>query len=50
MILGIGLGGDGLRYTLEDDTLENLRLTEDDIETVLAAMTEFVSSSLMSGG
>ena len=50
MILGIGLGGDGLRYTLEADTLETLRLTEDDIETVLAAMTEFVSSSLMSGG
>jgi putative nucleotidyltransferase with HDIG domain len=43
MMLGIGLGGDGLRYELEDGTVEKLGLSDADVEQVLSQVIEYSS-------
>ncbi|HEY3328615.1 MAG TPA: HDOD domain-containing protein [Capsulimonadaceae bacterium] len=43
MMLGIGLGGDGLRYELEAGTIEALHLTDEDIEFVLSQVSEIAT-------
>jgi len=45
MMLGIGLGEDGLRYSLAEGTLESLHLDEVAIESALIAITEFATSA-----
>jgi len=41
--LGIGLGTDGLQYSLEDATIEKLHLTDEDIDSLLMMISEFAS-------
>jgi putative nucleotidyltransferase with HDIG domain len=39
--LGIGLGTDGLRYSLEDETVERLHLDDAAVDSLLMAISEF---------
>ncbi len=41
--LGIGLGGDGLNYRLQEGTLELLNLNEADVESALNLVSDFAS-------
>lgn len=43
MMLGIGLGGDGLRYELEEGTIEQLGLDDASIEFVLSQVSEIAT-------
>jgi putative nucleotidyltransferase with HDIG domain len=44
MMLGIGLGGDGLRYKLEPGIIDRLGLDNDDIDGVMSSIIEFAAS------
>jgi len=43
MMLGIGLGGDGLRYNLEDGVVASLGLDDSTIENVLSQTIEYAA-------
>jgi putative nucleotidyltransferase with HDIG domain len=43
MMLGIGLGGDGLRYELEEGTIEKLGLDDEAIESILSQVSEIAN-------
>ncbi|MDR3710242.1 MAG: HDOD domain-containing protein [Capsulimonadaceae bacterium] len=43
MMLGIGLGGDGLRYKLEDGVVASLGLDDEAIEQVLSMVIEYAA-------
>ena len=45
LLLGVGMGGDGLQYPLQEGVLNFLRLTEDDVECVAAEVSEACSHS-----
>lgn len=45
MMLGIGLGGDGLRYEFEEGAIDALGLTDSVIEQVLSQVIEFATLS-----
>lgn len=47
LTLGIGIGKDGLRYTLEDGVMERLKLTQDSVEEVMILIADFVATSDM---
>jgi hypothetical protein len=39
-MLGVGLGNDGLMYTFEDNTLEVLGLSNEDVESVMSELAD----------
>jgi hypothetical protein len=41
MIVGVGMGGDGMRYRFDERAIDMLRLDNDTIEQVLAGIVEF---------
>ncbi len=43
--LGIGLGTDGLQYSLENETLERLKLDDSALDSLLIAISEFAVES-----
>jgi putative nucleotidyltransferase with HDIG domain len=45
MVLGIGVGADGLRYPLEDGVMERLGLDPESVEDILAQVSDFYGSS-----
>jgi putative nucleotidyltransferase with HDIG domain len=47
LTLGIGIGKDGMRYTLEDGIMERLSLTQDGVEEVMILIADFVATSDM---
>jgi len=47
LTLGIGIGSDGLRYTLEDNVMEKLHLSKEAVEEVMILISDFVATSDM---
>jgi putative nucleotidyltransferase with HDIG domain len=45
MSLGIGLGGDGLRYRLDDNTLRHIGVTHADLMVVMSEVVHTISST-----
>lgn len=45
LLLGVGLGGDGLNYPLQDGVLEMLHLTEADFEDTAAEISDAITRS-----
>jgi len=41
-MLGIGLGSDGLMYLFEENTLDVLGLTKEDVESIMSELADIV--------
>ncbi len=43
-MLGIGLGSDGLMYVLEENTLDILGLSKEDMESIMSELVDKIQS------
>ena len=43
-MLGIGLGSDGLMYVFEENTLDVLGLSKEDMESIMSELTDKIQS------